>query len=434
MERVKVTAAVFEESARPLRNPNRGFYYIYQFHITDQETDYNDLVERFYYGDTETTLALVQINLKEYRAQEISPAGLKNIDALFNALAQRDKQLIVRFLYDWEQKNLLTEPASLDLILQHMEQLGEILNRYSDSIFTLHGLFVGDWGEMHSTRYESPQELRRLAQKLAEITGGYLSVRTPAQWRQITEDGADTALVARLGLFNDGILGSETDLGTYGVGGLEDQRRSRAEELAFQETLCCGVPNGGEVVIENPFNDFENAVRDLSAMHITYLNRAYDQEVMDKWAAKVMQSGCFQGVDGLSYIERHLGYRLLISGVKAEWKAFRNQIIVKVFLRNEGFAPVYVEPEMTIALRGADGSLAGEYLVRYGGLRELSGGTDSEKKVTLQAAISGKGLAQGHYNLYLTLEDPASGQNILLANTQDIGPYGYCLGGMEVYR
>lgn len=89
---------------------------------------------------------------------------------------------------------------------------------------------------------------------------------------------------------------------------------------------------------------------------------------------------------------------------------------------------------MTIALRGADGSLAGEYLVRYGGLRELSGGTDSEKKVTLQAAISGKGLAQGHYNLYLTLEDPASGQNILLANTQDIGPYGYCLGGMEVYR
>ena len=207
MERVKVTAAVFEESARPLRNPNRGFYYIYQFHITDQETDYNDLVERFYYGDTETTLALVQINLKEYRAQEISPAGLKNIDALFNALAQRDKQLIVRFLYDWEQKNLLTEPASLDLILQHMEQLGEILNRYSDSIFTLQGLFVGDWGEMHSTRYESPQELRRLAQKLAEITGGYLSVRTPAQWRQITEDGADTALVARLGLFNDGILG-----------------------------------------------------------------------------------------------------------------------------------------------------------------------------------------------------------------------------------
>ena len=41
------------------------------------------------------------------------------------------------------------------------------------------------------------EDLRRLAKKLAGVSKSFLAVRTPVQWRLITEDGADEALAAR---------------------------------------------------------------------------------------------------------------------------------------------------------------------------------------------------------------------------------------------
>lgn len=429
-----VSVETFTESPRLLQNPNRGFYRIYGFYITDQTADYTAEVDRLYSGDDDTALALIEVNLMEYRNGDISQAGLENIDALFKALVSKDKRLIVRFLYDLEGNNLLTEPSSLDLILRHMEQLQGVLRRCADGIFTLQGLFIGDWGEMHNTRYQSAEELRLLAQKLADVSSSRLSVRTPAQWRTVTLDGTDTALVPRFGLFNDGILGSESDLGTYGLEVYGDPPRSRAEELAFQETLCRSVPNGGEVVISNPFNDFENAVQDLSTMHVTYLNKDYDMAVMEKWAAAtVSESGCFHGMDGLSYIERHLGYRLLISGVSTERNLFRQQLTIEAMFRNEGFAPLYEEPKVTVSVRDMDGGLIGEYPAEHC-LRALSGGPERGKTEAVQAVIPTRELSKGVCKVYLTLKDPGSGREILLANTQDSGPYGYCLGEIEVRR
>ena len=42
-----------------------------------------------------------------------------------------------------------------------------------------------------------------------------------------------------------------------------DQAWNRMEELAFQEKLCSRVPNGGEVIIDNEYNDLECAIADL---------------------------------------------------------------------------------------------------------------------------------------------------------------------------
>ena len=124
-------------------------------------------------------------------------------------------------------------------------------------------------------------------------------------------------LAGRLSLFNDGILGSDSDYGTYltedFVGMDEYGRWRRAEELDFQRELCRTVPNGGEVINENVLNDFENSVKELAAMHVTYLNTDYDEKVLKKWKeTRVAEKGCFDGMDGYTYMERHLGYRLLI--------------------------------------------------------------------------------------------------------------------------
>ena len=248
----------FTESPKELDNPNQGFYYIYGFWIRDEETDYVQQVEEKFQKDTETALAMVQINLQEYRNGAISEQGLANIEALFEALEGVDKQLIVRFLYDWDGENEQYEPKSLDIILGHMSQLEDILKRHSSKIFVLQGLFIGNWGEMNGTRYSDMESMQTLAKRLASVTDDstYLAVRMPAQWRQIIgsellteETFAYDPLAGRLGLFNDGMLGNEGDYGTYGTQSAGDAGVfscwTRGEELEFQEELCRRVPNGG---------------------------------------------------------------------------------------------------------------------------------------------------------------------------------------------
>ncbi len=76
--------------------------------------------------------------------------------------------------------------------------------------------------------------------------------------------------------FNDGMLGSVSDYGTYSDNTRQDagdfSAWTREEELAFQDVLCSSVPSGGEVIVDNPYNDLENAIADLKTMHVSYLN------------------------------------------------------------------------------------------------------------------------------------------------------------------
>lgn len=433
MQRVSIETQLFTRSSRELRNPNRGGYHIYPVTITDEEADYGEIVEEYCRWDPHTTLALVQINLQNYREGGISQAGLENISALLDAWARSGKRMIVRFLYDLDGENLLHEPEKLDTVLRHMEQTGPLLLRHAGAILTLQGLFVGDWGELHHTKFSSDGDLRRLAQTLARVTGGmYLAVRTPAQWRTVTRQGTDRQLASRLGLFNDGLLGSGTDMGTYDMAGQGSERRTRDEELAFQGKLCTGVPNGGEVITDNPCNDFENAVRDLSAMRVTYLNQDYDQAVFDKWAAVTVSGrGCCDGLDGLSYIRRHLGYRLLITQAAVSQKILRQEADVAVSFRNEGFAPLYVSPELTLTLQEEESGRTLTYPVEHD-LRDLSGGEDAGKIGTARAAFPLEDLAEGVYRLYLDLKDPASGLPVLLANEQEREENGYFLGSVAI--
>lgn len=83
------------------------------------------------------------------------------------------------------------------------------------------------------------------------------------------------------------MLGTANDTGTYGdTPASADAYRSawvREDELDFQNRLCNFVPNGGEVILDNPFNDLAHALSDLSRMHVSYLNSEHDPAVLDKW-------------------------------------------------------------------------------------------------------------------------------------------------------
>lgn len=442
--RVEVSAAAFTPSAKELHNPNRGFYYIHGFRITDEEVDYEALMPEKFAMDGDNRLAMVQINLQAYRGGEISEQGMKNLENLFQALSGQRQQWILRVLYDWYGENEQYEPETIEIILGHMKQLEPLFREYSHKIFTMQGLFIGNWGEMNGTRYSDEESMRVLAEQLAAVTAQdtYLSVRMPAQWRKITHIGEITqdfsetvSLPARLGLFNDGIMGNESDYGTYGSQSAAEAGMlrpwCRAEELTFQEALCRYVPNGGEVIADNPYNDLDHAYRDMAVMHITYLNRDYDRKVFEKWEKTTVHTGdCFDGMDGLSYMERHLGYRLLIERAAVNFDFWEDCVTAEVTVRNEGFAPVYFPCSAVFCFRNRD---SGE-CVRLEAAQELQklwGGSDSLTEQNLSLTLPVNELEGNHYEIYFSVTDEATGERIQFANGQEEQAEGYFVGTLE---
>ncbi len=435
----------FTESSRELKNPGRGFYHMHGFVIPDKVNDYRRDIAGRYAEDQDSRLTLVQLNLQRFRENEISAAGLQSLENVLTALADTDKLLILRFIYDWDGKNLQHEPDSLEVILTHMEQVSDLLKKYDDKIFVVQGLFVGNYGEMNNSKYLGTENMKTLTEKLFAAVGekACLSVRTPAQWRSITGllDPAqivrgDGSLASRMGLYNDGMLGSETDLGTYGQTDPENpfSQWSRQEELSFQDTLCRLVPIGGEAVINNEYNDFENALKDMKAMHVTYLNWDHDTDVTEKWRETMVYEGsCFDGMDGLSYMERHLGYRLVIRGTALDydWKADR--LTARVALQNVGFAPVYREAGAELTLYDRERGRKYVYTLEDGqDIRDLAGGTAEEEQMTLRWELPLGGMPSGELEVYFSLTDVSSGERILFGNEQDPELSGYRVGTLKL--
>ena len=154
---------------------------------------------------------------------------MDQIRRIFRAYAEKEKpvSLIVRFLYDWDGNGAQSDPASISIVLRHMEQTGEILGVFQDQVRIVQGVFVGSWAEMHSSRYLTEKSYLTLIDKMHEAMpeNVFLAVRTPAYWRmaagrkepvQESEAWKMQEMISRLSLFNDGMLGNALDCGTYG--------------------------------------------------------------------------------------------------------------------------------------------------------------------------------------------------------------------------
>lgn len=435
---------VFLESNKEIQNPNRGFYTMIAFIVREDVQKYyyhKQLAEGTYYDLN--ALSMIQINLCRYKEGTISDEGLMKIKSLFNALEMKDKQYIIRFLYDWDGRATETEPKDVQIILEHMEQLEDILEEYKHIIFAFQGIFVGNHAEMHSSNHLSDESTSLLIQKLMDITPEetFLSVRTPLFWRKLTgytgqENLRFSELSKRLGLFNDGMMGTDLDYGTYGIHSKTEVgpygQWIVEEEMAFQEELCKYVPNGGEVIVENPVNDFENAVKRMRTMHVTYLNQAYDQNVFNKWEnSTVTEPGVFFGMDGLNYVRRMLGYRHLIDTVSLSYNFWPDELDVAINIKNVGFAPIYKEPEKYMTVKNKETGVIQTYPVAAD-LRSLSGGNDTDQILTITKTLPLAGFEPGEYEVYFSMKDTDSGWYLELANEQEMQEYGYLVGAFSV--
>ncbi len=428
--KIKWIPLVRTEKAERLNNPYCGLYSIYRFYADSKRNLEEGSKLEDIMIDSSQQICLVEINLIDYNDKLLTLEAIHNVKRIFRYFTLEGKQMIVRFVYDWEGKGLLSEPKDIEYILKHMDQLTAVLKEHTRNIYIIQGLFIGSWGEMHNSRYLSERSLTRLAKKLYECSGEstQIALRCPSYWRMIfktyqplTGETAFTKFMkARFSLFNDGMLASETDFGTYGTVYARESKSysdkwTRQDELEFQNELCKYVSNGGEAINDCEYNDVGMALESLKKMRISYLHCKYDEQVLDKW--KTSKSGSlsplWQDKSAYEYIVAHLGYRFTIMDVKLTIDSKQcSDLLVKVKICNTGFAPCYHRFEVKFIIRDASYSQVYEYEVD----------TDTRfympNKVTeIMKTIPIQNLNKQKYILCFGIYDPRSLQFIQVSNT-----------------
>ncbi len=423
------------EKAEALNNPYCGLYEIYRFYADSERLQPGGIIVEEAPVNTAHQLCLVEINLLAFNEMPLSEYAISNIERIFRYFILRKKQMIVRFVYDWEGKGILNEPKDISIILNHMKQLSPLLKEHSNSIYILQGLFIGSWGEMHSSRYLSERNMTRLAKHLYECAGDntQIALRCPSFWRMIfqtykpldTETGYRDIQRARFSLFNDGMMASEVDFGTYGdISAMDSKTYSdkwvRADELKFQSELCNYVSNGGEVINECAYNDAAPAISTLRDMRVSYLHSEYDEQVLNKW--KTSKAGSVNALwkdkTAYEYIIAHLGYRFTIEEVSLSLTSDKNgNLELSVRITNMGFAPCYHKFQVKFLIRTASLLEVYEYAVDTDTRRWLPG-----EKIELAAVIPTtewipKQQEHQKYILSMGIYDPRSKQPIQIANT-----------------
>lgn len=446
-EKIKWISLPRTNKAQTLNNPYCGWYSIFRFYA-DNKTNYDEgikLEEAILSSNHQ--LCLVEINLRNFNDKPLTIDALLNVKKIFRHFLLQEKQMIVRFVYDWDGNGILTEPKDISFILKHMDQLSDLLMEYERNIYIIQGLFIGSWGEMHNSRYLSERHLIRLAKHLFNCSGSstQIALRCPSYWRTIFSTfkplNKDTAYskyqMSRFSLFNDGMLASESDLGTYGQIHASDSKKYsdkwiRKDELDFQNKLCMYVSNGGEVVNGNEFNDVTSSIDNLRKMRVSYLHSDYDEKVLNKWKASKLSTldPIWQDKTAFDYISAHLGYRFSIIDVKVrEYIKSDKKLSVIITLSNTGFAPSYHKFDVRIAIRTADYSIFHEFNID----------TDSrfwmpEEKVELSSDIQIRNLKGQIYVLCFSIYDNRTLLPIEISNTFSTIDYKgyYSLGNIII--
>lgn len=451
-------------SARPqaetpeyLNTPECGWYQLYAYRLKPdtmlaeselylQENDSDGIPYR---------LALLEFNLSDYKSCELDYFAQENIKKVLERFKKTKAKVILRFLYDWDGNGRENEPDVIPIIKRHMEQTGKIINSYRKMVYTTQGIFVGSWGEMHDSRFLSVEDMTDLLLYYASVTDDsvYLSVRTPNQYRDILteleqhksryeEYGINRKkLIARLGLFNDGMLGSVSDTGTYHAAdtapSIQAGKEIRAKEIAFQNNVCLNVPNGGEAVKDNPYNDWENAIADMRQMRISYLNQIYDEAVIKKWRESTYSGNdtLYDGISAYEYIAKHLGYRFVLRDTKIDYRPDKNATARgTVTVENVGFASMYHTKKLSVEMINREtGKRISVFSTKDKNDRQHPCHWAPGETSRLSFEFDPLELEEGEYTLLLYMTDLDSREFIHFANDSfDRKLNGYLLGTVKI--
>lgn len=355
----------FIAGEQELDNPARGFY----IQLGTSNMELLSAVRK-----ENVRLVLTAFDIAAYTECEIAEEKLKELDDFLTRLDELGMQAIFRAAYGFENTGD-NDADSMERIEEHILQIAPILNKHKRTIYCVQAGFLGPWGEWHSSIFlegrtsEEQKEnrnqiLRLLLEHLDESM--VLNVRRPRFIRDAKEAELDTE---RIGFHDDGLLASDTDLGTY-----DDEEYSREAELAWLKKRNVGI-NGGEMPMLSAFTEVDIAVREFADIQVSYLNKRYHMDVLEDWKGKtvgekVERNSCFvpqasqvvlcfrHGTEenAYEYIQKRLGYRLYASELSycETWRKGS----VHIWLANEGFSTLPKRYQAAIVLEKEDGAIA----------------------------------------------------------------------------
>lgn len=379
----------FKATDENFANPERGFYRPVEIHsVEGQAIKATTVTSLRKFG---FSLILLEFYLTEYMESDIEQAYLDKIQDAFNNLREGGGKAIVRFAYK-NNENDRPWDATEQWVLRHIQQVKPILQANEDVLFVLQAGFVGVWGEWYYTTNfnmnpssEASYEPRKhvLSALLDAVPKSrQVQLRTPEfKMKLMNVSLADTITratahtetdIARVGGHNDCFLASINDTGTFHG----DTDRS----LWKSDTRYTIM--GGESCNPSQYCACDNALKDLTDYHWTYLNSTYHTSVLGRWRTE----NCYEEV------ELRLGYRLAIE------KGYISDSRLVLKIKNEGFAaPQNPRGAELIIIDAAGKKTVTKLDVDP---RTWFAGVTSTVDITLPT------LAAGEYTLYLNLPDP----------------------------
>ena len=341
----------FCEITDELYNPARGWYQIFSFYI-EQKPDLQTAESCL---NAKETIVRLLFDIGVYRQCELDETAIEHIEEILSFFSEHQKDMILRIAYDTVGKGMERDPAFFDTVRMHLKQLERPLQRFRQHIILFEGMLVGSWGEMHSSKFLSRKHMLQMHEVLDQSAGGiFRAVRRPVQWRMLHQADCLEAGETQTGLYNDGIFGSDDDLGTYGSESKEtagwESPWLPEDELEFESRLCDLVPQGGEVVYSKGHevsSSLEQDTERLKKMRLSYLNCVYDSRLLSIWENWVWnENDVWQDVNGYDYIGRHLGYRFCVRDAQVKFLAGQCKLNLKI--ENTGYAGFYQEAQICL--------------------------------------------------------------------------------------
>lgn len=320
----------------------------------------------------------------------------------------------LRFRYDSNGKGD-PEPASFEQVLRHITQIKEsgILEEYEDIIALVESGFVGKWGEQHGGKYTSTEYKAKLLDALLDAVPETIpvTVRTPdtfAQWAGIkrTDLGDSEALAAagekamskRVGMYNDGYMGSNSDLGTF-----SDREKETDWLSSVAEETYYGGEFSGNIDFAKQYDTYlpENAIAEMYKTHLSYINGNIfplykDYTFGKEYDVNGVDNSAYYGENVFQFIRDHIGYRFVLR--KSELTADTSQggtVKVRFSVENTGFANPIPHTQGSIILEKDGVYIKAPIELDCHGWRSRTV-TDSEIAVKLPDSIR-----TGRWNIYL---------------------------------
>ena len=403
----------YTETTLQINNPDQGFYTPVYVKVNENGITYkrnliNDSTQLYHLRIDISTFSKAN-NQSEDKA--LTNLALSELEKLLKVFYDQDKNVIIRFAYDPGFSGARNKEPEIEMIVKHIKQLSPILNQYPDTITGIDVGLIGPWGEMHSSTLANKSAINTLIDTYLENTTDIpVFVRSPKMiydYLDITVNDLNSAKIRkdsrayRLGLFNDGYLGSENDLGTY------TNRAKEIEWLSKQTTNH--LPYGGEVAgPDSSLHNIDCCLDEMNQMNLSYLNNSWNTTVITKWrnsiyTKKIGTEKLYYGKNAYAYIENHLGYRFVLKDSVFTYGDDLSLLKIDLSIDNIGFGNLNKTKKMTLLFTDESGQVipvpAGEYT--------------GQSSQTICTPLN---LASGTYHVYLRIDNGEEKYPVRFAN------------------